>query len=466
MRNVDVAIIGAGSAGLSARSEVAKITENYLVIDDGPLGTTCARVGCMPSKVLIQAANDFHRRHKFSAMGINGGSDLSIDLKTTMEHVRSLRDRFVRGVLGGISSWQDTHLIQKRATFIDQNSLKVGDEIIKAKKIIIATGSKPILPDAWNEYKDYFVDSDFFFELENFPKKMAVLGYGVIGLELGQAIHRLGVEVTFIGRRPVVGGLTDPEIASYTWKKLSEEMDLSSDGIEILGKSKNGLRIKTGEREIEVEKVLFGLGRQPMVKGLGLENLGIEFNSKDVPLYDPETYLVKGTEGVYLTGDATGIFPVLHEASDEGKTAGFNAVRENRTPFKKRTRLSVTFSDPNICLVGKSYKELKDEGIDFVTGEVSFEGQGRSIVMLKECGLMHVYGCKKSGLLLGAELFAPSGEHMAHLLAWAIASKKTVFEILSFPFYHPVLEEGLRAALRGIKYNVDAKEPPLEVPLA
>ena len=463
IRDVDVAIIGAGSAGLSARSEVSKITDNYLVIDDGPLGTTCARVGCMPSKVLIQAANDFHRRHKFSTIGINGGSDLSINLKITMEHVRALRDRFVRGVMGEISSWKDTHLLQKRTTFIDQNTLKAGDEIINAKKIIIATGSKPILPEAWNEHKDYFVDTDYFFELESFPEKMAVLGYGFIGLELGQALQRLGVDVTLIGRRPVVGGLTDPDIASYTWKKLSEEMDLSSDGIEILGESKNGLRIKTGEREIEVEKVLFALGRQPMIKGIGLEHLEIEFDSKCIPIYDPETFLVKGTEGIYLTGDATNIFPVLHEASDEGKIAGYNAMRENRTHFRKRTRLAIAFSDPNICLVGKSYKELKDDGIDFVTGEVTFEGQGRSIVMLKECGLMHVYGCKKTGLLLGAELFAPSGEHMAHLLSWVIASEKTVFDVLSFPFYHPVIEEGLRTSLRDLRSKVEAKAPPLEV---
>lgn len=114
MKKVKVAIIGAGTAGLSARREVAKVTDSYVVIDNGPLGTTCARVGCMPSKVLIQVANDFHRRHKMAEMGILGGQDLSLDHKQVMKHVRKLRDRFVRSVVGGFEDWQTPTLFKKR----------------------------------------------------------------------------------------------------------------------------------------------------------------------------------------------------------------------------------------------------------------------------------------------------------------------------------------------------------------
>ena len=108
----------------------------------------------------------------------------------------------------------------------------------------------------------------------------------------------------------------------------------------------------------------------------------------------------------------------------------------------------VTFSDPNIATVGKRFSDLKEENIEFVTGKVTFEGQGRSIVKLKEQGLLHVYIDKVTGVIYGAEMQAPSGEHLAHLLAWAISMKLTVFEALKMPFYHPVIEEGLRTALR------------------
>ena len=134
MKNYDVAIIGAGTSGLSARREVARLTDNYVVIDDGELGTTCARVGCMPSKVLIQVAEDYYRRAHYDAIGITGGDRLGIDTAQVMTHVRSLRDRFVRGVLGDMEEWVDDYLIRKRARFIDPNTLDLGDEQIRAER--------------------------------------------------------------------------------------------------------------------------------------------------------------------------------------------------------------------------------------------------------------------------------------------------------------------------------------------
>ena len=122
-RKVEVAIIGAGTAGLSARREVAKLTNDYVVIDDGELGTTCARVGCMPSKALIQAANDFHHRHKLEAYGVSGVEGLAIDRDAAMGHMRGLRDHFVGFVKRGIAEWSDTHLIRRRAKFASPNLL-------------------------------------------------------------------------------------------------------------------------------------------------------------------------------------------------------------------------------------------------------------------------------------------------------------------------------------------------------
>jgi dihydrolipoamide dehydrogenase len=133
--------------------------------------------------------------------------------------------------------------------------------------------------------------------------------------------------------------------------------------------------------------------------------------------------------------------------------------------FERRVFLGVTFSDPNIAVVGKGYSQLKKENIEFVEGKVSFEGQGRSIVKLKEKGLMKVYGCAKTGAILGTEIFGPSGEHLAHLLAWAIQKDMTVHEALFMPFYHPVIEEGLRTALRDLATKLPDNRSPLEIAL-
>lgn len=462
MRHVDVAIIGAGSAGLTARREVEKKTENYVVIDDGPLGTTCARVGCMPSKALIQVANDFSRRHHLQEQGIHNGLQLKVDTTEVMQHVRKLRDRFVNGVLSGMAHWTDEKLIRKTARFIDQHILDLGDEHIRADTIIIAVGTRPVIPDALEKYASFITDTNDFFELEQLPEKIAVLGIGVIGLELGQALSRLGIKTTIIGRRARFGGLSDPEINDYIARKFTEQLDVSLEGYEIKGVAGNGgLKLTTGDREIEVDLVLTALGRRPNLDRLNLDILNLPIDKQGIPYYQEENFNIPHTS-LYLVGDTNLRRPLLHEAADQGRIAGFNAVNDPQC-FKERVPLSITFCEPNIAFVGKRYGELVQKNVDFVTGKVSFEGQGRSIIKLEEIGALHIYAQRSSGKLLGAEIFAPDGEHLAHLISWAISCNLTVHEALALPFYHPVIEEGLRTAIRDAARQVEAPPNLLEV---
>lgn len=459
MKSYDVVIIGAGTAGLAARREVAKKTDNYIVVDSGPLGTTCARVGCMPSKVLIQVANDYHRRHQFAEMGIHGAGDLTIDTKEVMVHVRKLRDRFVRAVMGDMNSWTDKHLVRKRAKFISEHELDLDGERVHAKRVIIAAGSRPVIPQAWLQYKHHFIDTDQFFELEDLPKRVAVIGLGVIGLELGQALNRLGVEVIAIGNTPSLGGLTDPKIQEYALKTFSKEIKISLAGADIVSGDANGVVIKSGDQTFTVDKVLLSMGRRPNLDNLGLENLKLEWTERKIPVFDDATFNVKGTD-LYIAGDINADRPILHEAADQGRVAGYNAVREKDQCFVRRLPLGITFTYPNIASVGKNFESLKNR--DLAIGEVSYEGQGRAIVMLQEKGLVRIYADRSTGKLLGAEIFAPHGEHLAHLLSWAMSLNLTAQEALSLPFYHPVLEEGLRTALRSIVTQLHAR-PEMEL---
>jgi dihydrolipoamide dehydrogenase len=459
MKTYDVVIIGAGTAGLAARREVAKKTDNYIVVDNGPLGTTCARVGCMPSKVLIQVANDYHRRHQFSEMGIHGENGITINTKEVMTHVRKLRDRFVRAVMSDMNTWTETHLVRKRATFISEHELDLEGERVKAKRIIIAAGSRPVIPQAWLQYKQHFIDTDQFFELEDLPKRVAVIGLGVIGLELGQALHRLGIEVIAIGNTPALGGLSDPKIQEYALKAFSQEMKISLDGADIVSADAKGVVIKSGNKTFTVDKVLLSMGRRPNLDNLGLEKLDLKWTDKKIPEFDDTTFNVKGTD-IYIAGDVNADRPILHEAADQGRVAGYNAVREKDQCFVRRTPIGITFTYPNIAGVGRNYQSLQNR--DLAIGEVSYEGQGRAIVMLQEKGLVRIYADKSSGKLLGAEIFAPHGEHLAHLLSWAISLNLTAQETLSLPFYHPVLEEGLRTALRNVVSQLHSK-PEMEL---
>lgn len=452
-RKVDVVILGAGSAGLSAWKEVKKKTQSVIMINKGPYGTTCARVGCMPSKILIQVANDFHRRHKFSGVGINGSQELSVDLVKVMQHVRKLRDRFVGGVKkGGYTELGEDRNIQGHAKILSPNLVEVNGETIEAKSIIIGTGTKPIILKQWQSFASKVLTSDNFFELEKLPSSIAVMGMGVIGLELGQALSRLGVKVTLIGLDERVGGLSDPDVYKYALEGFKEEFPVwvgkKTDIEELPG---GGFKVSCDDNSGEFEAVFAAIGRSPNIENLGLENLGVPLGGNGLPEFDLTTSQI-GDLPVYIAGDINGYRPLLHEASDEGLIAGYNAVRDGVQCFKRRTPIAVTFSSPNLAVVGKSFAEL--EGTDFEVGTASYEGQGRALAMLNNRGVLKLYGDPKTCRLLGAEMIAPSGEHLAHLLAWAIQNEMKIPEILQMPFYHPVIEEGLRSALRDLNSKI------------
>jgi dihydrolipoamide dehydrogenase len=164
---------------------------------------------------------------------------------------------------------------------------------------------------------------------------------------------------------------------------------------------------------------------------------------------------------IFIAGDANGEAAILHEAVDEGHIAGFNAARDKAHCFRRRVPMAITFTDPNIAAVGRTYRKL--EGEDFVIGRYDFSTQSRARMSGANKGLLQIYVGKKEGAVLGAEMAAPAGEHLAHLLAMAIDRKMTVFDLLTLPFYHPTIEEGLRTATREAskKLSCSPKETDL-----
>ena len=454
-RQVDVAVIGAGSAGLPAFRAARKYTENIVLIEGGTYGTTCARVGCMPSKLLIAAAEAAHSVEAASGFGVHA-SKPTINGEEVMGRVRRERDRFVSFVLKDVENIDEKHLIRKHATFLDDRTLQVGDSTIDAKTIVIATGSSPIVLPMFDEIGDRLIVNDDIFEWETLPESVAVFGSGVIGLELGQAMHRLGVRIRLFGRSGSIKPLSDMAIRDYAEKVFKSEFFLDTKA-NLLGLERvvNKVKIRFVDHKDGIEKaekfdyVLVATGRSPNVKGLGLENTSLKLDSRGVPIFDPTT-MQCGNSSVFIAGDANNILPLQHEAADEGYIAGDNAGRfPEIKPGLRRSPLAIVFCDPQIAMVGQSWKEIEGQK-DVVVGKIFFEGQGRSRVILKNKGLMHIYADRNSGLFLGSEFIGPQAEHLAHLLSWAHQQKMTIPQMLQMPFYHPVIEEGLRTALRDV----------------
>lgn len=464
-RSVDVAIIGAGTAGMTAYRAAKRAKKTAVLIESAHYGTTCARVGCMPSKLLIAAADAAHTARNAEPFGVHVDG-VRIDGQAVMQRVRRERDRFVGFVLDDIASFDDNDKIRGHARFLSDTQLQIDDRIrITANGIVIATGSSPVIPDGFSHLGNRVIVNDDVFDWESLPRRVLVVGAGVIGLELGQALSRLGVQTTVINRSNRVGGLQDPEVRDSAAQAFSGELDLRltktihsaqrvGDELHVRLGGPNSMETAEtkgnhtqGYDELVVDYILMATGRKPNLDDLGLENTSVVLDDKGSPVIDTKT-LQLAPAPIFIAGDVTGTLPILHEAADEGTLAGRNAsAYPDVVPGERRAPLAIVFTDPQLAYVGQRYSQLKNQ--DIVMGEVAFSNQGRSRIILKNYGKLRVYCQAQSGLFLGAEMAGPAMEHIAHLLSWALQQGLTVQDMLAMPFYHPVIEEGLRTALRN-----------------
>jgi dihydrolipoamide dehydrogenase len=446
----DVAIIGAGTAGLSALNEVRKRTDNFVLINDGPYGTTCARVGCMPSKVLIEASRLFHRRELFDEFGIRGGGLLSADIPAVLARVKRLRDNFVGGTLRTTDALGDKN-IAGRARFVEPDALSVNGRIIRADKIIIATGSRPVMPDQWRALSDRLLTSDNVFEQTDLPPSIAVIGLGPVGTEIAQALSRLGITIEAFDLATHIAGLSDPVVSERAIAYLREEYPIHLGAPVEIGPSGNKVVVRTGETTVVVDKVFVALGRRPNVDDMGLDRLGIVLDKRGIPPFNPCSMQIANLP-IFIAGDSSNHAPFMHEAADEGHIAGLNATTKESDRYARRTPLAIVFSEPDIAMVGRRFSALLDN--EAIVGQADFSQQGRAMAAGINRGIIRIYGDRESGLLLGAEMCAPEGEHLAHLLALAIQRRLSVQDLLGMPYYHPVIEEGLRTALRNLSHQL------------
>ena len=459
MKNfVDVAVIGAGTAGLAAYRTARAAGASAVIIEGGAYGTTCARVGCMPSKLLIAAGEAAHAVHRAPGFGVHVDGSLRVNGREVMARVRSERNRFVGFVLEGLENIPAGDRIRGMARFVDPHTLDIDGQRLTARSIVIATGSRPAIPPILQGLGDRLVVNDDVFDWHDLPRSVAVFGPGVIGLEIGQALARLGVRVVVLGRGGRLGPITDPVVHRAAAKYFAQEFTLDVDAhvtrvervgdeVEIDYRGPDG-----ASRTERFEYVLAATGRVPNVDKLGMESLGLERSARGVPAYDRATTQV-GATSIFMAGDAGDYTPLLHEAADEGRIAGANAAAfPNVKPGLRRALLGVVFTDPQIAIVGGGYAAIKAHAL--AVGEVSFEDQGRARVMLRNRGSLRVYANPETGRFLGAEMAGPDAEHIGHLLSWALQAGMTVTQMLDMPFYHPVVEEGLRTALRDLDARI------------
>ncbi|MGE7368777.1 dihydrolipoyl dehydrogenase [Neorhizobium sp. NPDC001467] len=451
--NCDVAIIGAGTAGLSAERSARRAGARTLLIDDRFAGTTCASVGCMPSKLLIAAGKAAHHARQAETFGIHA-QDVAIDGRAVMRRVQDYRDSFVASTIQSIEELPPESRLQGFARFVAADRLQVSERTIRAKSIVIATGSSSAVPPAFQGLSNVHTNADIF-DMPDLPASLAVIGAGPLGLELAQAFAHLGVDVAVFDEGDSVAALKDAHVAAALRGRLETVFALHLGSKVTADADREGIAIswtgKSSGRRV-FSRVLIAAGRPPNLKGLDLDEAGIELDDHGTPVFD-RTTMQCGSSAIFMAGDCNADVPVLHEASAEGAIAGNNAARyPNVRASRRTTPLAITFTEPASASIGA------EADADSIIGAVSFDDQGRAKVEASNTGLLRIYA-DREGRLTGAAMAAPAAEHMAHLLAWAVTHRQTAMQLLELPIYHPTYEEGLRSALRDICGQMDISPP-------
>jgi len=355
MRKVDVAIIGAGSGGLTVAYTARGFGKSVLMIDKNQPGGECTWAGCIPSKALINQANDIYTARKYAEFEVN--------TELVMDKVRGIIENVYQGESIEVLKKDGIDFLQGPARFVATNRLEVLGEEIEAKKIFICTGSSPLVPPIEGVDKIEILTNENFFLQKQLPKSILVLGGGAIGVELSQAMNRLGVQVQLIEMADQILPREDEKVVSLLRKELENEgllIHTAAKAVKVYeeeGKVKLQLSTSTGMKVVEGDKILFALGRVPNVMHLDLEKAGIAYTKKGVTV---NSNMETTAKGVYAVGDVAGSYMFSHMANAQGIRAAQNAI----LPINKKmdyTNVSwCTFTSPELATAGLSEKEARE----------------------------------------------------------------------------------------------------------
>jgi len=448
-RQYDVVVIGSGPGGYIAAIRAAQLgLKTACVEKDKSLGGTCLNVGCIPSKALLTSTEYYEWIQKESAKhGVNVAQS-TIDFDKMMAR----KTEVVNGLTGGVASLFKMHKIDRiegKARFSSQNLLQVGDQVVEGEHFIVATGSESI-PLPFLPFDEKFVvSSTGALALPKIPKRLLIVGAGVIGVEIASIYRRLGSEVVLVEMLdricPTMDGAISKSLQTIL-KKQGLEFHLQTKvtaGKEV----QNGVVLTVEENqnrfELSGDHVLVAVGRRPYTADLGLKEIGVILDKKGFVQINSQ--FQTSLPHIYAIGDVIEGPMLAHKASEEGVAAA-EIIAGHHPAINYLTIPNVIYTHPEVAAVGMTEGEAREAGLDLLLGTCSLRALGRARCMGETDGLVKIIGEKHSGRLIGMHIIAPHAAELIGEGVLALTNKMTVEDLANAPHAHPALGEGIKEA--------------------
>ena len=442
-----VLVIGGGPGGYVAAIRAAQLGAKVTLVERAEIGGTCLNRGCMPTKALLHSSEVYELATNSADIGIIG-RDVAVDWPRVQATRQSVSDKLTGGVRALMRANRIT-LVEGEAKFTGPKSITVGNKSFKPEKIIIAVGSKPVMPGIPGLREcPACIDSTACLTLDHIPESLVVIGGGVIGVELGSVYRRFGSKVTVLELQERILPQMDGELAQLAKERLiAEGMDLRTGAkVTRVDTTTKGAAVHAeigGQDTIfEAEKVLVCVGRSPNTEGLGLEKAGIALEGSFIKV---DKRLETSVKGVYAVGDCSGRLMLAHAAMAMGEAAAENAMGGD-AGFDEDMSPACAYVGPEIAGVGYTEERAKELGIDYIVGRFPTSANGRSLVSGCTGGLIKVLAGPKFGEILGVHILAPSATELIEEAALAIRLEATLDELTDTIHCHPTVAEALREA--------------------
>ena len=444
----DLIVIGAGPGGYEAAAHAGKMGKKVVLIERGSMGGTCLNVGCIPAKTFLRSSKLFHECREAAKYGVRLGS-VEFDMPAVVARKNRVVSTLTKGVEGMLKR-AGVEVIAGQARLVSRSAVEVGAARYEAANILLATGSRPATPPIPGIRSEGVLDSDTVFALTHVPEKIAIVGGGYIGLEFSCFFNEVGAKVGVYEMLPQIAAGCDLEISTrmlQIMKRAGIEFNLSAKVLGIEGHTIRYQAADGSESSASADCILNATGRAPVVDGLGLEEVGVDFTPKGVKTSDLGKTNVAG---VWACGDVTGRRMLAHAATREGIVA-VNNMFGKKDRIRYQAIPAVIYTHPEVASVGRTEEELKTMGIEYKKSVVPMAVAGRFLVEHEGgTGMVKVLAGARFGEILGVHAIGDASSEFIIAAAIMVETEMCVSDVSEIVFPHPTVSEALREAILGI----------------